>query len=331
MLIEFDISVLEKEKHSNKLSFLYNLCYIDRRYDLFIDVEFAKDSCFFSKLQQADRIILDDYYVRQVQEVKEVDYLLIDETSAENYHLTLDEAISFLNQPVCLVLENSQNDKHFFEAIVRNFTNKSKQIAKHLSKNWLIYGNAGGCTNVEAFLTEKIESFKDLPKPGNFYIRCFVLIDSDSEYPEQIKPERATLSKFLKENNIPYHFLSKREMENYLPDNAFIDAVGSESFKKTYLSLNPIQKDYMDIEKGIKAVNLDNVYDPIGSLYSNLGEVDRNIIRNKGLNMEGYKSSFPLLFKSEKVTQESLLQRTSHQGDLSNEHGQILDKINEII
>jgi len=331
MLIEFHKTILEAEENFNKFSFLFNLCYINRRYDLFIDLDEVSDTVVYSQLRDADRELIEQYYLKVVNESQVPDFILLDKPKGSKCELSLDEAIALLNQPFQLILENSQNDRHFFEAIVRNFKKKGKKISTHLHHRWLIYGNAGGCTNVRNFLNEKINSFRDMPKDGAFYIRCFVLIDSDSEYPNDVKTSRQELARFLDTNGIPYHFLLKREMENYLPDEVFADVGGSDAFKSTYLALDPLQKDFIDIEYGLKARDLDDKKLPIGKLYVNLDTNARSNVRNKGLNMNNYKKEFPLFFNSAKVTQESLLKRTAHQGNMADELSDILDKINQFI
>lgn len=331
MLVEFDKGIFENADNNNKFIFLYNLALIDRRYNIFTDIEDIKEFPIYLQLTDSDKGILNEYYVKQVQESSVVDYQIMEKTEGENYQLDLAEAIAFLNQPLIIILENSQNDRHFFETVVKNFKKRGKNIARHLTKRWIRYGNAGGCTNIEAFINEMIASYAGLPKNPSFYLRCFVLIDSDSQHPGDVKSERSKLVTFLQGHKVPFHILIKREMENYIPDELFVEADGNAAFKNTYLELDPLQKDYMDIEEGIIAKDLDNIFSPIHILYSNLSDSQINSIRNKGLAMDNYKSAFPLLFASDKVNQENLMARIAHQGAHSDELGNILDKINELI
>src|SRR5690606_57172 len=68
---------------------------------------------------------------------------------------------------------------------------------------------------------------------------------------------------YLEELSIPYHILEKREIENYLPIKNFIQIKPSDSFIIQYSHLESVQKDYIDIEKGLQkneqALQRDNV------------------------------------------------------------------------
>ena len=143
-----------------------------------------------------------------------------------------------------------------------------------------------------------------------------------------VRAERDKLFKYLTANNIPYHELTKREMENYLPDEVINIIDGNDNYIKSYLSLSPIQKDYFDIENGFEDKNISSFDQGIQNLYDGLSNEVISIFRKNKLNIDNFKTEFPKLF--EQATQEHLKNRTTNQSNPS-EIEDILDKITKLL
>ena len=178
-----------------------------------------------------------------------------------------------------------------------------KVALQHLNKGWLAFENAGGANNIINFITGKLNAFNGLPKANHRYLRAFVLIDSDRKYKgDNVRQEKEKLITFLDENNIPNHCLTKREMENYLPDEAFKEISDNRDFVEAYLRLTPEQKDYFDIEKGFPNKRFDQLDMKVQTLYSSLSVNDKKLFRKKdlkkinGSEKDNFKSDFPELF-----------------------------------
>ena len=70
----------------------------------------------------------------------------------------------------------------------------------------------------------------------------------------------------------------------------------------------------------------------VQALYANISKEDYKILRNHKIQLNaGFKSEFPKLFLHQKVTQESLKNRVSHQANDPNELETILDKISKLL
>src|SRR5690349_16598167 len=121
-------------------------------------------------------------------------------------------------------------------------------------------------------------------------------------------------------------------MENYLPEEVYDTIADNQEYIKAYKRLTPIQKDYIDIEKGfISNKEYETHYiDEIKELFNTVSQVDRNIFRADTLNIPNFKVEFPKLFENAAVTQTSLQKRIAHQTN-NNELGDILDKINKLL
>jgi hypothetical protein len=339
MRIELLLAGIGSDENA-QLRMLTDLAFYHRRYDLVADLLQDGIEETLGLLPKELRSLLKEAFVQWVEGPMQSPDMVVSVSGAGD-HFSLTEALAFLSQNFEIVLENSNNDSYFVEAISRNFKKRSKKIERFKKNHFLEFGNAGGVNNIENYLARKMRNFEFLPKIGSRYLRAFVLLDSDKSYPGEAKPEREALIGYLKQHNIPFHILEKREMENYLPDAAFSEVNGDEEFILAYLRLTSVQKDYFDIEKGFPDRNRDSpfgVANPekdeknreVVKLYESVENGDFEIFRKKNLGLAGFKSEFPILFSSDHVTQASMLSRVADQRN-PNELADILDAITKAL
>ena len=247
------------------------------------------------------------------------------------------EAYEILSTPLTLILENAENDAYFIRALLNNFKKKGKKIEQHLNNGWLKFGMGAGSTIPNLIRSEKrrFDENKDsFPKNSHSYLRYFALIDSDKLHPDQpLKDEKQNLVQFLEENEIPFHILAKREMENYLPDAVFEEISHNEDYIRCYLSLSDVQKDFFDIGSGFPNKRFEQLLPEIKDLYGGISATSKDIFRNRELEIKdkngkklSVKTELPKLFLSQNVTQEGLQNRAG-----SDELQKILDKISELL
>lgn len=299
------------------------------------DIEVLRNSEWFKDLRPIYREEIEMYITRSVQSSHPSSVLIVSNQS-EGYY-SLIEACEILTKPVTLILENAENDAHFVRALLKNFKRKGKKIEKHLKNGWLEFGMGGGSA-IPDFIEAKKHRFEQdrdiFPKESFQYLRCFVLVDSDKSYLHQpLKPEKQSLVQYLEENQVPYHILIKREIENYLPEVVFSEIISNDDYIRCYLELSNIQKDYFDIEKGFNNKRFEQLSPEIQSLYEGVSVANKEIFRNKKLEMiDGngnklsVKKELPKLFLSKSVTQEGLQNRAG-----SNELQEILEKISQFL
>jgi hypothetical protein len=332
MKIKFTSTLFEDRSNYHDLIFLVQLCYIDRRYDFVIDITEVHNSELYSDISPRDQVVIEEYFEKHMLSNDPIDFNIEREICKGSNSLTLDECKRMLSYPVLIVLENSRNDRYFIESLVSNFRKRSKIIQRYIDHNWIDFVNAGGCENIDNVLIEKFRNFQNLPKPAHFYLRAFVLVDSDSEFPNQIKQSRSNLKLFLDQHNILYHILTKREIENYLPVEAYDLLDGNTNFAQVLKRLTPIQLDYIDIEEGFdRNKNFEHMPSEIKELFDSVSQADRTTLRHHNFGITDFKDQFVKAFHTETVSQESLLARlgTPH-GEIS-EFISILDKINSIL
>lgn len=257
------------------------------------------------------------------------------------------EALKYLEQQFVILIENRLNDAPFIDTLIRHFPKQSKKISLFKNEKWLRYGMGGGNT-IEHDVKAELATFEDkvFVKKKSRYIRYFVILDSDKEYPSMdYSTSKKVVIQFLTDNNIEYHILEKREMENYLPDDAFSEISNQRDYIDAYLSLkSEIQKDYFDIEKGFKNIKFDKLSLKVQELFEDISDYQKEIFRNSSLkkinysDKDNFKSDFPKLFLSENVNKINLLKRCSNHSDNpeihpydKNELPNLLKRINNLL
>ena len=222
---------------------------------------------------------------------------------------------------------------------------KGKVLKEHIENGWIKFENAGGCSNIKNFIEGELKSFEDLASRNNRdmfdYYKAFIVLDSDKEYENQSQKQQYNiLIQFLNSINIDsskYHILSKRMMENYMPDEVFdeifLELTSSKDdtyLKKwinVYKNLSSSQKDYLKYYDGF-SYDFDGLIPEVKAIYENQQGVNFEILRN-GFKYKGksFKNKFPLKFStSSRVNKHTLENRAN-----SNELKGVLDKITKLI
>ena len=332
MVIKIKSDIFSDMNNLADVNYLIRIFAEDNRYSFFCDIKVIQETGLFKSLFNIDKELIEEYYSKHINQSSTMDYFIgIDSTDID---FNLNEAKRFFNQPLIIILENSLNDGYFVNAVIKNFKKKGKQIHRHKGFGWLTYENGGGLNNISNYIKGLLDRYSDLPKPQNKYLRCFVLFDSDRNFPKELPNNaRKDLIKFLNDNQIEFIQLEKREIENYLPDDV-LKSLNNE-YINCYLDLNPEQKDYFDIEYGFHNKNFESLSQEVKDLYNDIDKEKYKILR-KGIDIDAYskgskfKSEFVKLFSNEEVSQISLKHRTNFQNNPL-ELEQILEKINTLL
>lgn len=348
MWIEIDKSVFENSDFKG-LNYLFQILSwyptgSRPRYNLFVNSEAilnTKNYKLLSGIENEFKEFIDsefDRYVTESGRSKKRDYTI--SYANKVGVLNIEEAIRFFNQPISIILENNKNDAYFIKAIIYHFDEKGIAI-EHLKNGWIRFENAGGCSNIKNFIEGELKIFDDLASRNNkvleTYFRGLVIIDSDKSHnADNNKPQHTVLKNYLSSKNIDFHFLTKRMMENYMPDEVFEELESSQidinlkAWISVYRYLTDEQKDYLNIYSGFsKELDLFGSRKPIDpailSLYA-ISTTNFNIL-DKGFKYPDFKNSFSeLFFKSTRINKHTLKYRAN-----STELQDILDKIYKLL
>ena len=317
MVVRFEKDVFENPPSLHELDHLWSV--IEERHQAYLNdeeiINTILQSDWFNDARSSIKESVKNAIVKSIQSGKQEEGITVSKQA--NVNFSIIEARRYLEQNFQIILEHSINDGYFIDTIIRSFKRKSKKI-KRLKEQGLIEYGLGGGSSVEAMIRSKMAIFNGdiFSKPEARYLRCYVIFDSDCKYPDdELEVGKNNLIRFLDENNIPWHMLEKREVENYLPDEAYTGIVGNRGYVDAYLKLDPIQKDYFDIEKGFDGRRFDQLDKKVKDLFEDLTEGDKDVFKKnnlKKINGQNFKAEFPKLFELEYVTQENLLYRCSH-------------------
>jgi hypothetical protein len=148
----------------------------------------------------------------------------------------------YLCSPLKIIVEDIESDKLFIEKCIECFT------GLNCDELFIDFINGSGSNTKKNLLYYSTKSY-----------RVFCIIDSDEVGPgEYVDP---TKEKFISEVvdtcesfGYNHYVLSKREIENYIPENLLL--IRKNSGNEKFFSLTDIQKDYFDMKYGIKAKDL---------------------------------------------------------------------------
>ncbi|MEC4050312.1 hypothetical protein OX284_012790 [Flavobacterium sp. SUN046] len=249
-------------------------------------------------------------------------------------NFSLKEAYFFLDNKLFILIENIEYDTPFYIKIIETY-DFSGELINAFQNGWLDFYHGGG-SSIESVIRKNLKrsltTCHYFNKSLEVYLRFFVLKDSDREYCEilpdgNIKQKELHYSKtkLFQKYNIPFHYLYKREKENYIPDSVFEKfkhVKNKKAFSEAYLKLNNHQKDFFDIEKGFSIYNVNKkqkevkefseLLPEVKKLYKKISKKDYEIL---GLgfvsNYSNFKANFSNEFKNvDKIELES---RIKHQ------------------
>lgn len=252
---------------------------------------------------------------------------------------SIDEGHVYLTSPVTVWVENSQNDSRFIKALMRHFCPEIP-FDDWYFRGWLVFENSGGCSNAKNAINEELNRFQGKAK----MLRCFVLLDGDKTCPTDNVTKYDSFIDFCNQNGITCHVLTKRSMENYMPDAVFDEfrSNTTTSWIDAYLYLSPEQKDFYNIAEGFNANIRDKqlrnqghrgrIYmnPEVQQFYSSVSDINYDYLE-QGLSISNFKAEFPKKFEqSPSVFATSLLQRTCHQAN-PNELYEIVNQIVKLL
>ncbi len=170
--------------------------------------------------------------------------VVIELRTASSDRLSPADAIRCLSAPVYVVVENSESDGAFLNAVVYAYSRRVLTDAH--TDGWLQLEHAGGNGEIEKRVRE-IQARAAGPS------RVYVLADSDAGYPTEQSATVDKLRAFCEAEHIPFTILRKRKIENYIPLDAF--QLPSKEMAKlaAYAALTPMQRDCYDLKRGFQA------------------------------------------------------------------------------
>jgi hypothetical protein len=169
--------------------------------------------------------------------------IITNRDSSDRHYLKPDDACRCLDKPACVVVENSESDGNFILAMIHAF-NRKELLNAH-TEQWWEFRHLGGFGEVEKQVSQIIAvTYGPL--------RIFVLADSDCLYKGHITQTSEKVKDYCVSENIPYHILNKRKIENYLPIGILQKKFDRKSILQAFFRLTQEQKDFYEMKGGFQ-------------------------------------------------------------------------------
>ncbi|MBF0096331.1 MAG: hypothetical protein HQM04_12815 [Magnetococcales bacterium] len=169
---------------------------------------------------------------------------------SNNIHsnLTPDHAVIFVSKPLKILIENRNSDGIFLKAMIRTLADKALIDYCNLPES-ITCDSPGGVGE----LPKTIEAFA--AQSNLIPLRVIVMSDSDSEYIGDQKDHINKIKATCNKHNIPYHVLTKRSIENYIPDAIWIEWAKEPNMTKykskinDFLAHTTCERDYCNVKE----------------------------------------------------------------------------------
>lgn len=244
-----------------------------------------------------------------------------------------EEAVQYIKEPLYVLLENDLYDGRFIRCLIHYFG--SKRVKCALEVNSIRMAHSGGCGNTKNTLNEKSRGFRFRTK----FLRLCIVWDGDQEYPGKVVEKYNKDIEDLNTHGIRYHILCKREMENYLPEEAVKDLASPRFLVwfNAYNAMSDVQKDHYDMNDGFNysqiqysSANRDHLPDGVRELFADVSNTNFDLLK-EGLKIGHFKDTFSKAFEiSPYANKATLLARTASQSN-PHELQEIADMINQLL
>jgi len=226
--------------------------------------------------------------------------------------LTPPMAARYAATPLTILMENRFTDGLLLDIAIEFLatTPLLKLISKRIN-NVIDYDSPGG--NGE--LPKTVAAYAAEAARTGIPPRVIVFTDSDSRFPGDLNTGADNVSKSCLANGICCHMLSKRNIENYIPDEVFISwsqvdpmNPGPKEKVAALQRLSIEQRDHIAIKNGLKA---DGKLVPEEiALYGNISVSDRTLLE------KGFPGAIEWLAEFKKVLSAEVLRKRDHRNDL---------------
>ena len=170
--------------------------------------------------------------------------IVFSSTPVDGVSHDVKQMYEILTEKAEIILENKNSDLKFIKMVLHS--TKAIRLLELYRKAWEANSN-GGCGEIPKLIDESCSVQTKLK-------RVFVVHDSDKFYPQSAlgAAQRNIVSR-CRDHDIVCVTLTKREIENYIPDNLIYSITNSPSnFKQTWGSLSLEQKSHYDFKKGFR-------------------------------------------------------------------------------
>lgn len=187
----------------------------------------------------------------------------------EHHYLDYLYIETYLSRPLYIVVENSDSDKAFVKTAYSSIINSNIPIEYTIANpldmdlDTRIEFRLGGGNTTRTVIKSFI-----------YPTRAICIIDSDKKYPShELQNKTIEVAELCEERNFDIIILNKREIENYLPNEAISTWLSNKrryaELDHLFFSFNELQRSYFDLKKGMKFQEYSEISE-IKSIFDNV-------------------------------------------------------------
>jgi hypothetical protein len=260
MKVVIEFSLLEDEKHFQHLDSIFSEI-LERKYriELIPNGEELENTPWYKNTRESFKKDIKEIYKRSSYNKGKNDNKIFvsEELDVNKFQYTPQKAKKILNNKFQIVVENEFSDGRFLNFCFEVFRESSKQIIENLESDYIDFCHLGGKNH----LKKKVDKLLKNHLP----FQIFIVLDSDKRYPDQLSPNQKLVDD-LKNPNINYWILEKREIENYLPKTLLLrklknnPKIKSEQLNKLEI-LTDVQYSFFPLKKGLENETISKLKD----------------------------------------------------------------------
>jgi hypothetical protein len=233
---------------------------------------------------------------------------------ADSGALPPQQAAEYATTPLTILMENRFTDGSFIETVLEFLAPEEVNEQCKNAPESIRYDSPGGIGELPKLLADYAKKAREKAIP----LRVVVFTDSDGEVPGELHRNAQLIKDACQVESIPCLVLSKRSIENYIPDEV-LDAwlLPNPNYKNHHLfldavkRLNPAQRDHYPMKK--KYFDISKAQPAVQALYQDVSDVDkREFVNAKGFGDDVIEK---LRDFRDALTPEALRQRDG-QGEL---------------
>jgi hypothetical protein len=246
------------------------------------------------------RAIMEDGYLREALEPAtrtiHITSEVLSKWNENPPRLNIPDSIQFISSPLRILLEDAVSDRHF---ILKMSTNEQRHflVSREADQDF-IFEHGGGITS----MIRRITAIANEGPRGR--LSTWAMFDSDALQPTRPSSQADALTDRCVQAQIPYHRLTRRSIENYLPKNAiktwaYIRRRDREARFLALLELSDDQRYHFNFKHGF-AGDQDRPAPGAGSLHRGLAPKVVAALHH------GFGAGIGDLFQGESVTERDL-------------------------
>ncbi len=306
MIVELDLNLFNDDLKFQKLNHLF-VFFETGKHIIYLKDDISQTQWVLSNNHHkslCEMSYKDSAYIQK----KDVQLKIKHENDISSKIYSLEDGYIYLQNELIIFVENATSDRLFLNSIFKKFVPECENINFALRNRWIKLIGPGGKNEIKKAINNELRIFRSEKSCNDIYLRAIVIIDSDKKFPhDNIGFSQKEIKDYCLEKNIICHILNKREIENYIPIEAFQD-ISNYPIVEEYKRLTNDQSSFYDLEEGFKNKNLNTLDEHIQGLFNNIGTKEEGILRRGFNSIEGYnpKQLLPLLFNHKNTNRETL-------------------------